>query len=68
MPFSIKAFIKFRILFTKTFIMPSLEINHLIILSSVISGRNDLPPIELTVGQLFCSDDKAFTLSAVSYI
>ena len=53
MPFSIKAFIKFRILFTKTFIMPSLEINHLLILSSVILGRNDLPPLEFTVENSF---------------
>ena len=67
MPFSIKAFIKFHILFTKTFIMPSLKINHLLILSSVILGHIDLPPIELTVGKLFCSDVLAFTLSVVSY-
>jgi len=53
MPFSIKAFRKFRILFTKTFIMRSLKINHLLILPSVIFGCNDLPPIELTVGIFF---------------
>ena len=68
MPFSIKAFIKFRILFTKTFIMPSLKINHLLILSSVTLGRIDLPSIELTVDKLFCSDVLGFTLSVVSYI
>ena len=68
MPFSIKAFIKFRILFTRTFIMPSLEINHLLILSSFNLGRNNLPPIELTAGSFFWSDELAFTFSIVSYI
>ena len=36
MPFSLKAFIKFRTLFQKTFIMPLLEMNHLLVFNSKI--------------------------------
>ena len=68
MHFSIKAFIKFRIPFTKSFIMPLLEINHLVIFSSVIHGSIGLPPIELTVGKLFCRDSLAFTFPVVLYV
>ena len=62
MPFSIKAFVNFCILFMKTFIMPSLEVNHLLILSSEILGRGDLHPIKLSEEKLICGDVLAFSL------
>ena len=47
--------------------MSSSEIDHLLILSSMI-GCNYLPPLELTLDEGFCSEALVFTFSVLSYI